>query len=130
MRERLPHGIVLALTLGLFFPWISGALPHLRLERSSPADEAVLDESPGEIRLWFSQEPELAVSRIELRGPAGAVELGEVDSGEEDLKVLFATVPGPLPAGDFTVSWVTSSGDGHPVKGDFSFRVAAAGSTR
>lgn len=130
MRKRLARTLALLLTLGLVFPWMSGAAPHLRLERSAPADEAVLEESPEEIRLWFSQEPELAVSRVGLQGPAGEVELGDVERDEEDAKILFASVPEPLPDGQYSVSWATSSGDGHPVRGDFGFRVQTAASDR
>lgn len=123
MRKRLFRTLALMLTLGLVFPWASGAALHLRLERSAPADEAVLETPPEEIRLWFTQEPELAVSRIGLEGPAGKVELGEVERDEDAPEVLFASVPEPLPDGRYTVSWVTSSGDGHPVKGEFGFRI-------
>jgi len=127
MRKPLLRTLAAMLTLGLVFPWMSDAVPHLRLERSAPADEAVVDTSPEEIRLWFSQEPELAVSRIALQGPVGEVELGDVERDEEDATVLFASVPEPLSDGPYTVSWVTSSGDGHPVRGEFGFRVQVTG---
>ena len=32
-----------------------------------------------------------------------------------------------LAAGTYTVSWKTSSKDGHPIKGDFTFTVKAGG---
>lgn len=97
---------------------------HLKLTRSVPAADAELADSPADIRLWFSQSPELAVSRITLHGPDGAVELGKVERVPDE-DVLFAVVPGVLVAGKYEVSWRTSSGDGHPIRGEFGFSVAA-----
>lgn len=102
----------------------SAAAPafHLQLTRSSPADGAELTEPPAQIRLWFSETPEHAVSMIRLEGAGGEVELGEVRAGDEDS--LIADVVGTVAAGDYTVTWRTSSGDGHPVRGSFTFALA------
>lgn len=95
---------------------------HLQLERSSPAADASLESAPAEIRLWFSERPELAVSMIRVEGPAGAVKTGELAAGDDN--DLSVTLPADLTAGAYTVTWRTSSGDGHPIRGNFGFTVA------
>lgn len=128
-RFRRPSArAVLALAVLVFGGALAPAVDatsawHLRLTRSSPSDGATLSAPPAEIRLWFSQTPEHAVSMIRLEGPAGAVALGDVSAGEEDS--LWATVEETLAAGAYTVHWRTSSGDGHPIRGTFAFTVPA-----
>lgn len=97
------------------------ALMHLELERSAPAADEQLAAAPEELRLWFSQKPEPAVSMIRVDGPAGAVELGDITAGAAN--DLAIALPASLPAGAYTVTWRTSSGDGHPIRGSFGFTV-------
>jgi methionine-rich copper-binding protein CopC len=42
------------------------ALRHLKLVRSEPAANAKLSVSPAAIRLWFTQETQLAVTKVSL----------------------------------------------------------------
>lgn len=111
--------LVAALLLAPVVPADASPGMHLQLTRSAPADGATVSAAPEEIRLWFSQKPEHAVSMIRLQGPGGEVELGEVQAGDEN--TLFAALVGSLEPGDYTVHWRTSSGDGHPIRGSFAF---------
>lgn len=116
--------LVVVLALALLSLLGAGATPlHLRLERSSPAADAEITEAPAEIRLYFSQEAELAVSRVTLEGPDGPVKLSALEAGVEHS--LFARIEEDLAAGAYTVSWRTSSGDGHPIRGTFGFTLTA-----
>ena len=94
---------------------------HLKLDASSPAADQVLDASPEKIVLEFSEWPELTISRIVIED----AKLSRVARSEEDETILWVSVEEPLASGTHTVSWVTSSGDGHPVRGEFSFTVGA-----
>jgi len=95
---------------------------HLRLIKSSPAKDAELGNPPGEIRLWFSEETELSVSRIKLTAADGTeIELGRVEVGDEN--TLVAAVAAEFSAGSYEVAWRTSSRDGHPITGAFGFSV-------
>ncbi len=98
---------------------------HLQLDKSMPEADQVLTESPAKIVLEFSLKPELAVSRIAVKGDHGDAKLTDVARSEEDETILWAAFEEPLPDGDYAVNWVTSSGDGHPVRGEFSFTVRA-----
>ena len=53
-------------------------------------------------------------------------ELGKVTRSEEDETILWTAIEEPLPNGNHTVSWVTSSSDGHPIRGEFTFTIGAA----
>jgi methionine-rich copper-binding protein CopC len=100
-----------------------GAL-HLRLTKSAPAKDTAVETAPGEIRLWFSLQPEVAVSRIKLTAADGSeIALGKVEAAEEN--ALVAMVEGEMAPGSYEVSWRTSSGDGHPITGTFTFEVGA-----
>lgn len=126
--DRAAAGLALALLVAAVAP-AAGSSVHLELTKSVPAKDTALAASPAEIRLWFSQATELSISRIQLTAADGTeVELGEVASAPEN--ALVAAVLSPLDAGTYEVAWRTSSGDGHPIRGTFTFTVAAASSRR
>lgn len=101
----------------------SEAHAHLALRRSSPDSGAVLERPPTAIRLWFTQPPELARSRVTLTGPGGPVAIGALaaDTGN----VISAVVP-TLGPGGYVIRWQTASADGHPIRGQIAFTVAGA----
>ncbi|NKB88344.1 MAG: hypothetical protein GKS06_09000 [Acidobacteria bacterium] len=124
---RLSRLIPLALVAILLAPTAvlaHGESMHLRLTKSAPTKDAVVEASPAEIRLWFSLPPELAVSRIKLTAADGTeMEVGELTAGEEN--TIYAALAADIPPGAYEVSWRTSSGDGHPITGTFAFEVGA-----
>lgn len=126
MRMRAPMAAVAALAVVLA---AAGAAPaavvlHLKLDASVPEADQVVTEAPDRIVLDYSQSPELAVSRVTLEGEQGEVEVSEVKRSEEDDTILWVAIEQPLTDGAYTVNWVTSSGDGHPIRGEFSFTVS------
>jgi len=94
---------------------------HLKLDSSIPKADETLKASPEKIVLEFSQRPELTVAKIDIQDG----KLSKVMRGEEDETILWVAVEESLPAGNHIVKWVTSSSDGHPVRGEFSFTVSA-----
>jgi methionine-rich copper-binding protein CopC len=99
------------------------ALPqaHGELKKSEPAANAMLTTSPEHVRLWFSEQPDLAVSKIALTGPAGAIELGPVRAMAENS--IMAMMTAPLPPASYTIAWQTAGDDGHVLKGEIKFMV-------
>lgn len=124
LRRLLP----VLLLLGVPPLTAAGRIPttvrHLALERSEPADRSRLARSPGRVSLWFTARPQLAFSRITLRGVNGSVALDSIvaDTGN----ALYARIPRALQAGDYRVAWQTASADGHPIRGEFMFTVVAS----
>lgn len=136
-RRRVATSVValavaLVITSGIAAPLHSAPLPtvdapfHLRLEKSSPTNGEALTAAPTVIRLWFSLAPEMAVTSIKLTDASGkAVTLSAPRRGSAAKDPVEADVAGALAAGTYTVAWKTSSKDGHPIKGTFSFTVKA-----
>jgi putative copper export protein/methionine-rich copper-binding protein CopC len=110
---------------------LAAALPleaaaHQRLLRTEPARDAAVAEAPRELRLVFYEPVELALTRLELIGPDGAsVALGEARLAPDSATVLIVPILGALRAGEHTVRWATASRDGHPVRGEYAFSIAA-----
>lgn len=100
----------------------SVALAHGALKSSVPASGAKLSTAPTEIRLVFTEPVELAFTRVELRGPDGAVLLGSSSFGS-DKRTVVTPLAAPLVAGRYTVTWQIAGADGHPVRGSFTFSI-------
>ncbi|MGH7533940.1 MAG: copper resistance CopC family protein [Gemmatimonadales bacterium] len=95
---------------------------HLHLKRAEPGVNDTIAVAPKVIRLWFTERPEVAVARIELRGPGGvaiAVARPTIDAGED--APLTAQVTGTMAPGAYTVLWRAMSADGHAMRGSFGF---------
>lgn len=118
--------LVFAVALGLLLATPRQALAHLHLRHSSPADKAILDTVPSEIRLVFTEAPQLAVSRVRLLGANGSeIPLGALSIDPDSATALLARIAaGRLTAGSYTVVWRTASSDGHPMEGRFGFTIA------
>ena len=96
---------------------------HNRLVKSTPADKATVSTTPKEIRLWFAEKPEPALSRITLMtADSTPVATSKVRKTDDPLSIA-ADVTGPLPAGPYLVRWRTSGTDGHVIQGTFRFSV-------
>ena len=100
------------------------AVAHMALSKSMPEADAVLSESPHHLQIWFTQDPDPAVSQVTLEGPRGDVDLGEMMIHDD--KSIMAMVPSALPNGQYTVNWRSAGDDGHTQRDDFAFTVRAA----
>jgi len=115
-------GVVLGLGLSLLIGPLAGTLlAHNRLIKTEPAAQAAVKASPARITFWFFEKPDLAVTKIAVKGPAGAVDVAPAHAISE--KVIAADFKGKLAAGQYTVSWQTAGDDGHISKGVFNFSV-------
>lgn len=102
---------------------VAGEL-HLRLLKSEPANEAVLSTVPPTIELWFSEQPEVKVTTIQLRKPSGeTTRLEKVEADAEDATHIIASVDSIAISGAYSVAWRTMSKDGHVVNGEIAFEV-------
>ncbi|HUU35874.1 MAG TPA: copper resistance CopC family protein [Vicinamibacterales bacterium] len=99
----------------------STVLAHMALSKSLPAKDAVVASTPAKVQLWFSQAPDVAVSKLTLTGPSGAVKLGALAADAD--KSMSAAVEADTPDGAYTVAWQAAGDDGHLQKGEFAFSV-------
>lgn len=114
---------LLAVALGVALA--TAAYAHLKVLKTLPEAGAVVDRPVRELRAWFNQEPDLALSKLELEGPNGALEVSALHTmGEKD---LMAQVAGTMPDGAYTARWQTAGDDGHVQKGEWAFTVKRGG---
>jgi len=108
------------LALIVVFPRVLDA--HARLLRSSPGGDEHLAQSPTQLRLWFSETPQLALTRVTLLAPdSSVVALGPLtESGEMSVTLAIGK---PLSPGKYVVVWHVAAADGHPSNGRFRFVV-------
>lgn len=98
---------------------------HFALSKSTPAADASVP-APEEVRLWFTQVPQENSVGVRLIAPSGdAVSTTEPTRDSEDPMVVFIEPEAPLAPGRYTVSWRGIGDDGHVVRGEFGFSVAA-----
>ena len=114
---------VAVLVAGLAIP--REAFAHLVLVSSAPPAGSTLDAAPTAIGLSFSEDPQLGATHIDVVNAAGA----RVNSGAPRLvqipkHTLEIGLSASLAPGRYTVRWRTTSDDGHPVHGAFTFRIA------
>lgn len=103
----------------------SSSVPHFGLAKSLPAADAS-GPSPESIQLWFTQVPQDGSVTIRLVNPAGeAVETGDAGADSADDKLFAVTVGSALASGTYTVAWRGIGVDGHVVRDEFNFSVAA-----
>jgi len=100
---------------------------HARLVRSTPAANAKLDIAPSSLTLWFSEQPELRFTSIQLVDSGGSpVSLGAVSKAAGEVSAITIPVSGQMTRGGYTVIWRTAAADGHASSGRFSFTVLNA----
>ena len=98
--------------------------PHLALERSVPEADAAVGQGLAEVRLFFTQAPQLAGTSIRIVDARDRlVEATAAEADSDDPSVVFIRLEGALAAGAYTVHWRALAQDNHPVNGDFGFAV-------
>ena len=98
---------------------------HFELRTSSPEDESTFT-AVDTIRLEFTQVPQDDATTVRLLNGSGElVETEALHQDEEDGKIFHLPVGDGLADGAWTVSWRSMASDGHVVRGDFAFTVAA-----
>ncbi|MFN8530475.1 MAG: copper resistance protein CopC [Anaerolineae bacterium] len=97
---------------------------HATLIEATPGYNAILDGSPGEIRLRFSEPLEPMYSRINLANASGnLIDIGETFIDPADPTVMWITPPS-LPDGVYSVEWrALSAADGHPTLGSYPITI-------
>lgn len=119
LRRLLP-------VVGLVAP-VASAAAHPRLEKATPAAESRLAAPPKQLSLTFNESLDLALTRVTLVRGAETVRLDPLRLAAGDDKTVTASIPTVLAPGRYTVKWQVTGDDGHPVRGEFTFEVLAAG---
>ena len=125
MRSRL---LTLVFSAALALP-VHAASAHPKLVRSTPAANATVASAPTSISATFNEQITPALSKLTLFDAAArVVHLDSLTAAAGDNKTLVAKTTAKLAPGRYTVRWQAAGGDGHPMKGEFTFVVATPGS--
>lgn len=107
----------------------STAHAHGRLKSSLPAAGTLVTAVPRELRLDFTESPDLTFSSIRLLSASGReIPLGSLGYAADSRRALIIPLAGALDAGTYTVAWQMAGDDGHPVRGRFDFEISAGAS--
>jgi copper transport protein len=127
--RRLVSRIAFVSGIGVVFgaTWFSTlALAHAALEESDPANGEILHTSPDEIRLTFTEPPDVSLTTIGVDAGGVPVDTSppkRVPGAEREIRL-------PLPVlddGVYTVTWRTvSTVDGHVTANAFTFGVGVS----
>ncbi|MEM7415161.1 MAG: copper resistance protein CopC [Gemmatimonadota bacterium] len=123
--------VALLCSLGANAPDIAGptapVVRHITLDASLPEDDAVIEGEVTEVRLFFSDAPLMRGASIRIVNSSRQLMRSRPPrADEEDPKQLSVQVAQPLPAGTYVVQWRCIADDGHVMRGDFTFEVAAS----
>lgn len=104
---------------------VAGA--HASLSSSDPADGALLQSSPSQVLLTFTERPDPSLTIVHVLDSSGAqVESGPAEPVSSQPFQIREPV-GTLAKGVYTVTWRTvSEADGHVTAGAFSFGVGVS----
>lgn len=115
--------LIAAIALTMSTPGSASA--HGRLKSSTPAAGAHLASVPAQVRLDFSEAPELTFTMIRLQTADGrAIALTAPAHATDSRRSIVAQVAEAIVAGTYVVMWQIAGDDGHPVRGRFDFVVA------
>jgi copper resistance protein C len=99
---------------------------HLRLAATSPAADTVVTEPPAEVRLWFSEPPQMRGTSLRLADGGGElVPTTDAVADEEDPSQVFIRPLDTLGPGEYTVHWRVIAQDGHAQNGNFGFELGS-----
>ena len=98
---------------------------HMRLKASVPAVNDTLNAAPSKLSLTFTEEPEIAVTRLTLVSPdAQQIAIAKPAAATSDANTIVAAVEGEMKPGAYRVDWTSMSKDGHAVRGTFGFVIS------
>lgn len=107
----------------------STAWAHARLVRSEPRDQAVLEESPDVVHLWFNELLDRGFHQVAIFPSTertakrrSNLTRGEPQVDPDDRTHLSVRVQ-PLPPGEYVIEYRVLSRDGHTAPGRILFRV-------
>ncbi|ARE42406.1 Copper resistance protein (plasmid) [Rhodovulum sp. P5] len=111
----------LALAAMLFSVIALPVFAHSQKEATYPADGASLNAAPEVIAITFDSPMRLTLFRL-TDGNGSEIDVTRTDGMQPVTE--FEAMPASLSTGTYDVEWRGLSGDGHPMKGSFSFTIA------
>ena len=110
--------LIVCLSVSLVF--MANAFAHTKVSKTSPADGEVLSQPPSAVVLYYNRPVKLISFKV-LSAQGEAVKV----SFDRKAALTEHAIPvADLKAGHYTVKWTNVGGDGHPIKGRFTFSIS------
>lgn len=124
MKSLKPVFVIkLLLLLGSLF-FIQTSLAHAKLASTNPPAHAVLQASPNELVLTFSESIELGFSQFTIMNSKHhAIMTAKPSLDATNRNQVHIQLIQPLPADVYEVQWRVLSVDGHKTHGSYDFTV-------
>ena len=104
----------------LILAWSSVAIAHSALKSTTPANGAIISQTPSEIGLNFGKD--IRLTRL-MATHAGGKKI-RLDLSKHNGFIKRYLIPfDEMGAGDYLIEWRGLGGDGHALNGAFSFTV-------
>jgi copper resistance protein C len=124
--------ITIAAAISTDHPVSAGTPPlgawHVHLVKSEPANNDTLHTAPAAVKLWFTEDPELAITSVSLgmaMGPSVMpVSVSAVHRDAAPHSPVVADITGKVAPGAYTIAWKTAATDGHAAAGTITFVMA------
>ena len=116
------QGLYIACIVVALLP--SAAWAHAFLDHASPAVGSTVQNSPSDVKLWFTERLEPAFTTVQVLDKAGKSVGADRGAVSVQDPTLLAIPVGPLAPGTYRVVWRALSVDAHATEGDFTFVVA------
>jgi methionine-rich copper-binding protein CopC len=100
----------------------ASAIAHARLQQAAPADGSIVNSTPADLMLTFSERAHLTQLSVQRQGEAHPRRIGPLP---ETVSTQFTIALPALAPGAYTVVYrVVSADDGHISSGTIRFRIA------
>ena len=121
-RRRLLARMALAFAALVLFALLGTPVSaQITLAGSTPEDGAALDGPVRTVRVWFDLAPPVEGSTLEISGPGNRARIEDLHTmGEND---LMGRVTGPMPNGEWTMTWTVDRADSEKQSGTVTFTV-------
>ncbi|MEP6299706.1 MAG: copper resistance protein CopC [Ilumatobacter sp.] len=106
------------------------ASAHAELVSTTPTNQSVVDESPTEVVLTFSEAIDPIDPAIRIVDADGAEVDASAATQDRGADTLAVTIDEPLDDGTYVVAWQAVSADSPNIRGAFTFSVGEASPTR
>jgi methionine-rich copper-binding protein CopC len=135
-RETAKRTVVAAVAFAVLISALAllparSALAAPQLVRAEPPNDAVLDEVPGRIEMWFDQPlaVDFAATEVTLEREGESTEIRPLYAAVDhrDPTRLLVSPPQALEKGQWVLKWrITSAEDGSVSEGEYTFSISSS----
>ncbi|SRR6266446_8937545 len=121
--DELMKAVTKLLFTACMLLFIQECLAHAFIDHAEPAVGSQIQVSPAQVKIWFTEKLEPALSKIQVFDSSGVeVDKREVKIDQSNAALLTVSLP-ELKPGKYKVVWRVVSVDTHTTMGNFEFEV-------